>query len=195
VTGARRRCSSGGIETATWWGDDGDEDGELDHVREAGRFLVEELGVDLLVHLGDDEPDADVLRCLGPEVITVPGVFSARYKDPTVTNRVWTEFGSWRALLSHTPERHKYDLPEDPDPQALARVGEIDLLLHGHTHTPFVTEKGAAVIVNPGHLKSSDTKGHNASFACLDVQGRQLEVTVYALTTKSVLHNEVFTKP
>ncbi|MBN1918860.1 MAG: YfcE family phosphodiesterase [Verrucomicrobia bacterium] len=171
-----------------------DSHGELDHLLEAGRFLVEELGVDLIVHLGDDEDDADVLRDLGPEVITVPGVFSARYKDPAVENRVRTEFGPWRVLLSHTPERHKYDLPDDPDPQALVRAGEIDLLLHGHTHTPFVTEKGSAVIVNPGHLKSSDTKGHHASFACLEVQGRQLEVTVYALSTKSVLHNEVFTR-
>ena len=172
-----------------------DSHGETDHVREAGRFLVEELGVELLIHLGDDEPDADVLRGLGPEVVTIPGVFSDRYRDPEVTNRVRTAFGPWRVLLSHTPERHKYDLPEDPDPQALVRSGEIDLLLHGHTHTPFVSEKGGVVIVNPGHLRSSDKKGHHASFACLDVRDRQLEVTVYSLTTKSVLHNEVFTKP
>jgi len=172
-----------------------DSHGELDQVREAGRFLVEELGVDLIVHLGDDEPDADALRGLGPEVIAIPGVFGDRYRDPAVVNRVRTEFGPWRVLLSHTPERHKYDRPDDPDPQALVRAGEIDLLLHGHTHTPFVSEKGGVVIVNPGHLKSSDTKGHTASFACLEVQGRQLEVTVYSLGAKSVLHNEVFTKP
>jgi putative phosphoesterase len=172
-----------------------DSHGETDNVLEAGRYLADELGVDLIVHLGDDEPDAEAIRALGPELVTVPGVFSERYKDPAVTNRVRTEFGPWRVLLSHTPDVHKYDLPDDPDPQALVRSGDIDLLLHGHTHTPFVTEKGSVVIVNPGHLKTSDTKGHHASFACLDVHGRQLEVTVYALGTKSVLHSEVFNLP
>jgi putative phosphoesterase len=161
-------------------------------VREAGRFLAGELGVDLIVHLGDDEEDADVLRGLGPEVIVIPGVFSERYKDPAVTNRVRAQWGAWRVLLSHTPDRHKYDLPQDLDPQALVRAGEIDLLLHGHTHTPFVSEKNGVVIVNPGHLRSGDQKGHDASFACLEVRGRELEVTVYSLASKSVLHSEVF---
>jgi putative phosphoesterase len=172
-----------------------DSHGQLDNVREAGTFLARELGVDLIVHLGDEIEDAEVLDGLGPDVIAIPGVFSDQYKDPAVTNRVRTEWDGWRVLLSHTPERHKYDLAEDADPQALVRAGEIDLLLHGHTHTPFVSEKGGVVIVNPGHLKSSDTKGHGASFACLDIRGRQLEVTVYSLATKSVLHTEVFTKP
>ncbi len=171
-----------------------DSHGELDNVREAGRFLTEELGVDLIVHLGDDIEDAEALRDLGPEVIAIPGVFSELYKDPAVTNRVRTDWGAWRVLLSHTPDAHKYDLPEDPDPQALVRAGEVDLLLHGHTHTPFVSEKAGAVIVNPGHLKSSDKKGHGASFACLEVRGRELEVTVYSLASKSVLHSEVFTR-
>jgi putative phosphoesterase len=171
-----------------------DSHGELDNVREAGAFLADELNVDLIVHLGDDIEDVDALRGLGPEVVVVPGVFSDRYKDPAVTNRVRTDFGPWRALLSHTSEAHKNDLPEDPDPQTLVNRREVDLLLHGHDHIPYVASKNSVVMVNPGHLRGWDTKGHDASFACLEVRGRELEVTVYSLASKSVLHSEVFTR-
>jgi putative phosphoesterase len=172
-----------------------DSHGEVANVREAGAFLAGELNVDLIVHLGDDEEDADALRELGPEVIVIPGVFSERYKDPAVANRARTEFGPWRVLLSHTGEAHKNDLPEDPDPQALVDRREVDLLLHGHTHTPYIASKNGVAIVSPGHLRAWDTKGHDASFACLEVRGRELEVTVYSLAHKSVLLSEVYTKP
>ncbi len=168
---------------------------ELDNVRDAGAFLANELHVDLIVHLGDDEDDADVLRELGPDLIAIPGVFSDRYRDPAVPNRIRTEFGPWRVLITHTPDPHKNDLPGDPDPQALVRNHDVDLVLHGHTHTPFVSRRDDVVIVNPGHLRAWDNKGHDASFACLEVRGRELEVTIYSLAAKSILHTQVFTKP
>ncbi len=172
-----------------------DSHGELDNVREAGAFLAGDLKADLIVHLGDDEDDADVLSDGDPEVIAIPGVFSERYRDPTITNRIRTEFGPWRVLITHTLEPHKNDLPGDPDPEALIRNREVDLVLHGHTHIPLVSERGGVVIVNPGHLRARDKKGHDASLACLEVRGRDLEVTIYSLTGKSVLRSEVFTKP
>lgn len=172
-----------------------DSHGELDNVRNAGAFLADELQVDLIVHLGDDEDDADVLRELGPELIVIPGAFSDRYKDVDVPNRIITEFGTWRVLITHTPDPHKNDLPGDPDPEALVRNHDVDLVLHGHTHTPFVSRRDGVVIINPGHLRSWDKKGHDASFACLEVRGRELEVTLYSLGAKSVLDNQVFTKP
>lgn len=171
-----------------------DSHGELDNVRAAGAFLADELKVDLIVHLGDDEADTAPLEGLGPKVIVIPGVFSDRYKDPAVPNRITTEFGQWRVLITHTPNVHKYDLPGDLDPDAIIRNHAVDLVLHGHTHTPFVSERDGVVIVNPGHLRAWDKKGHDASFACLEVRGRELEVTVYSLATKSVLQSEVFSK-
>ena len=172
-----------------------DSHGELDNVREAGAFFADELKVDLIVHLGDDEDDAEPLKELGPDVIVIPGVFSARYEDADVPNRITTEFGDWRALITHTPDAHKNDLPGDPDPEALMKGRDVDLVLHGHTHIPFIGERGPVVIVNPGHLRPWDKKGHDASFACLEVRGRELEVTIYSLAGKSVLRSEVFTKP
>jgi len=172
-----------------------DSHGALDNVLEAGVFLADELKVDLIVHLGDDEDDAEALEGLGPKLIVVPGVFSDRYQDPAVPNRITTEFGAWRVLISHTIEAHPNDLPDDPDPEALIRHGEVDLVLHGHTHIPLVTERAAVVLVNPGHLRPQDKKGHDASFACIEVRGRELEVTIYSLAAKSILVSEVYTKP
>ncbi len=172
-----------------------DSHGALENVRAVGAFLTDELGVDMIVHLGDDIEDAEALEGLGPEVVAIPGVYSELYKDPAIVNRPRHTFGAWRVLLTHTLEVHKYDLPEDPDPELLIEGREVDLVLHGHTHAPFVSRRNGVVIVNPGHLRPEDTKGHDAAFACLEVRGRELEVTVYSLAHKSVLRNKVFTLP
>jgi len=172
-----------------------DSHGQLDNVREAGVFLANELHVDLIVHLGDDEDDAQVIEDLGPEVVAVPGVFSDRYQDAATVNRLRLDFDTWRALITHTPDRHRSDLPGDPDPEMLVRNREVDIVLHGHTHIPSILERNGVVIVNPGHLRPKDPKGHDASFAYLCVRGRELEATIYSLANKSVLQSMSFTKP
>jgi diadenosine tetraphosphatase ApaH/serine/threonine PP2A family protein phosphatase len=45
---------------------------------------------------------------------------------------------------------------------------DVDLLLVGHTHTPFVQTVGASLVVNPGSLGQPKTGSTKASYAIWD---------------------------
>ncbi|MEW6771368.1 MAG: metallophosphoesterase family protein [Bacillota bacterium] len=146
-----------------------DSHGELENLRTAARLLVEEWQAELLVHLGDECEDAAVLERLPVKVLQVPGVYCEHYLDPEITNRMLKEFSGYRVLFTHTPTAHKNDLPQDPDPVALAAQGKVDVIAYGHTHVPEIRAERKVLWINPGHLKEHDKKGYSPSFAVLDL--------------------------
>ncbi|MCD6085087.1 MAG: YfcE family phosphodiesterase [Desulfurococcales archaeon] len=168
-----------------------DTHGELDQVN----FLVGKLrGVepDLVIHLGDDSPDADPIVSAGFKVIRVPGVFEEVYKDFEVINRVVVKLSDWYVLLTHTPESHKNDLPTDPKPEELVSRKAVDAVFHGHTHIPRLEKVNGVVYLNPGHLKKSDKKGWPATYALVTVGDEELSIEVRNLSDDSVLLSKVF---
>ncbi len=168
-----------------------DTHGELDNVRK----LVEkarQLRPDIVIHLGDDSPDAEPLRELGATLYVVPGVFEPHYKDPQTKRRLIVEVENLKILLSHTDTKHQNDPPEERDPQEVLNSGEIDMLLHGHTHIPKVEIRNRKVIVNPGHLKTSDKKGYPPTYAVIDIDREKVYVRIVELfTDKEVVRLEV----
>lgn len=150
-----------------------DSHGNLDYLETAASYAVHKGQADVLIHLGDDYEDARVLNEFGRRLIRVPGVFSPKYQDTSVANRLLETFGPWDVLITHTAEKHPNDLPGDLDPQELAANRAMHLVLHGHTHTPRVERIEGLWFVNPGHLKREDKRGHPASFALLDLTDRK----------------------
>jgi putative phosphoesterase len=170
-----------------------DSHGETAHVRRAAEQMLS-LGVELIIHLGDDYDDASVLPGDKVRVIKVPGVFSAYYKDPAIPNRLVMQLNGIRVLVSHTHLSHANDLPSDPKPERLIADRAIDVVLYGHTHVYDIREESDIVFVNPGHLKREDRKGRRPSFASIDITGRRLESRIYDLNGNEVLHHtKVFT--
>ncbi|MDK2881059.1 MAG: hypothetical protein PWQ99_834 [Clostridia bacterium] len=172
-----------------------DTHGELENLREATRQLVEVHNVDKIVHLGDEWEDCQVFQEVPEvEVMIIPGVYAAQYRDPSIPNRIISTIEGWKILFTHTPEPHSNDLPEDPDPKELAAKQEIDIVAYGHTHIPAVEEKDYVLMVNPGHLKREDKKGHPPSYALLEVQPREVKVKIVELTNQKILVERTFTK-
>ncbi|MHB8903503.1 MAG: metallophosphoesterase family protein [Patescibacteria group bacterium] len=54
---------------------------------------------------------------------------------------------------------------------------KLDFIFHGHTHQPWLKNKGATIIVNPGNLAG---EFNEATFAFLDTASRKLELKVLA---------------
>ena len=63
---------------------------------------------------------------------------------------------------------------EPPLVKSLARSGEFDCVVHGHTHVPDVRREGAALVVNPGKAAALD-KGR-ATVAVLETETREARI-------------------
>ncbi len=158
-----------------------DSHGHIENLRRAVRAM-HEVGVDVIVHLGDDYDDVKALSDQeGTTIIQVPGVFSPYYQDPGIPNRVIAGWEGVRVLLTHTPEAHKNDLPIDLDPAEVIARGEVRLILSGHSHIPEVKEEGEVVWVNPGHVKDDDKKGYPPTYALLEITGIEIRVRIVDL--------------
>ncbi len=170
-----------------------DVHGELDNVK----LLIDKLrreNIDMVIYLGDDYGDVDLIEREGFKLIRVPGVYEEIYKKPEIPNRRIENIEGWRILLTHTETKHQNDLPADPDPQELLSKGEIDILLHGHTHIPKVEVRGRQLIVNPGHLKKSDKKGYPATYAIMDITSESIRIEIKELFTDRKLIELVLSK-
>lgn len=161
-----------------------DTHGHLTEMRLAASQMVERYAADVIIHIGDDSTDADELASLSVNVITVPGIFEARYRDPGVQNRVIHEFDGIPFLLTHTPTKDPHDKPSDIDPTEAAQDGDAKVVLYGHTHTPLISEKFGAIYINPGHLNKDDRRGEPSTFAIIETRASRLIVKIIELKGK-----------
>jgi hypothetical protein len=144
---------------------------------------LKSLGVQTLLHLGDDYRDLAVLAQAGLEVLGVPGLYCPEYRDPRIPNRRIVELAGLKFLLTHTAARSGYDGPEDLDPEMACY--EVDAVLFGHS-------QGVAWI-NPGHLRSRTDRGSPPSFALLHIFPPELRVQIFQLADGRPLQEKVFT--
>ena len=157
-----------------------DSHGHTDNVSRLAARLIQS-GIRTAIHLGDDYDDAEALREAGLELIRVPGVFSPYYQDPAIPNRIITELGGLKIMLTHADAPHENDRPEDRDPSGLAADEKPDLVFFGHSHRPALEDREGILWVNPGHLKPEDKKGAPPSYAVIDTDMTPPQVQILAL--------------
>lgn len=164
---------------------------QITNLNEAVEFL-KTLGVDVLVHLGDDYTDIDEIG--ETDVVRVPGVFSDAYQDTSIPNRMIAKFDGWQILLSHAVVSHDNDLPNDLKPEELIEKKKIDAVFYGHTHIPDIKQDKGIVFVNPGHLRNEDKKGYPPTFCFIQVNKDAMVVQIFLLKTKEVYKEKTFTR-
>ncbi|MDQ7825340.1 MAG: YfcE family phosphodiesterase [Candidatus Eremiobacteraeota bacterium] len=171
-----------------------DSHGNLPLLKKAGTMLRDTYHAEVIIHLGDDSIEAEVLKGRGCRVIEVPGVYEAAYEKSSIANRRIVLFDGWRFLVTHTKTAHEHDLPGDINPHDAAKNREIDAVLFGHTHIPGISEEEGIIFINPGHLKPDDKKGHPPSFAVVKTSERSLKASLIDLEKGTVTAERVFTK-
>jgi len=155
---------------------------------------LRETPINVTIHLGDDYQDAQPIIDAGFPVVRVPGTWTSEYQNPMIDNRRFDVFEGWRFFLTHTPDVHYNDLPEDSDPQAVLDNQQVDILCHGHTHRPEIVTQNGVVVLNPGHLKSPKDRGYWATFAEVDVTPTQLDIVIRDFDTRGVYTANRFKK-
>jgi uncharacterized protein len=108
---------------------------------------------DEIWHLGDvcSEDILDELSAIGARVIVVRGNCDSNFEWPLVVDLVR---GGLRLRLQHIPPD---ELP-----------GDIDVLLHGHTHVPRNERRGNVLFLNPGCV-TRPNRGSPPSVAWLEI--------------------------
>ncbi len=122
---------------------------------------------DLFIHCGDGCGDVETFRAVYPTVplIAVSGNCDAGNSDPV--QRV-LELDGFRVLVVHG---HRYAVKHGPEALFdFASAGGFDLVLFGHTHTPYCKRIGDLLLLNPGALAQRG----NLCFATLDITEDQL---------------------
>jgi putative phosphoesterase len=108
---------------------------------------------DEIWHLGDvcAEWILDELRAIGPRVTVVRGNCDSNFEWPLVVDLTR---GGVKFRLQHIP-------PERPP-------GDVDVVLHGHTHVPRNEKRGSVLFLNPGCVMRPN-RGAASSIAWLEI--------------------------
>lgn len=155
------------------------------------KYLVEEKKVPIIIHLGDDFDDVELLPEHPVKIIRVPGVFSPYYQDPNIPNRLIEEFEGWKVLVTHTLIAHHNDLPQDLVPEEVIQNREVQVVFYGHTHIPCLEQKEDIFYVNPGHLQSHDKKGYDPSYGLIEFKKDKIRAHIFDLyKNKPILYSE-----
>ena len=118
-------------------------------------------GADEIWHLGDVCSDMilDELRAVGPPITVVRGNCDSHFEWPLTVD---LKRGGLRFRLQHIP----------PEPRTLS--GDVDVLLHGHTHVPRNERRGNVLFLNPGCV-TRPNRGAPRSVAELRIDNGQVE--------------------
>ena len=131
---------------------------DLDHMRQ----VVEREQPDTVIHLGDHERDAEILRTEFPHIplYTVCGNCDLAPSSP-LTDVV--PLGPVKAFITHG---HAYNVNWSVDRLVYAaQEAGAKLALFGHTHEPMNVEIGGVQVLNPG----TAGKGRRLTWAMITV--------------------------
>ena len=123
------------------------------------RRLIDLAGeADEIWHLGDvcAETILDELQAIGPPVTVVRGNCDSNSEWPLVIDLVRSGL---KFRLQH--------IPPDKSP------GDVDVVLHGHTHVPRNEKRAGVLFLNPGCV-TRPNRGSPASVAWLEIEDKKI---------------------
>lgn len=136
-----------------------------DGTRLAGRALEAVSEADVVLHCGDfiTESVVDAFYEHAPEFYGVYGNVDDDDVQDRLPSERTVELDGVTVAMRHKPEGGDTGLA------MFGRERDADLVFHGHTHQPRVSDTGDIVIVNPG--SHADPRGNPAAHAELTLHG------------------------
>lgn len=163
-----------------------DSHGNFENLKKAGKIMLEDYKVDMIIHLGDDSHELEVLKDLHVALVKVPGIYEECYMGTEVPNRLIKDFSGWKCLLTHTKERHENDRADDINPEEVVKEKKVHIVFYGHSHIPAIAEEEGILFVNPGHLKDEDKKGFKPSYGIAEFLQEKINIKIMELEGKRI---------
>ncbi|RKJ05918.1 metallophosphoesterase [bacterium D16-54] len=126
------------------------------------QVIEEEKPLDMLIHLGDSEGSEVLIGEWVNEGCRLEMVMGNNDFFSSLDRELELELRGHRILLTHG---HYYNVSlgiEGIYQEALDR--ECDIAMYGHTHRPFLEERGGITILNPGSLSYPRQEGRKPSY-------------------------------
>ncbi len=138
-----------------------DTHGKLDNFRTA----VSSSGpFDLLIHCGDVEGDEERIRG-----IVGAGAMMVRGNNDFFTDlpsELTFNIEKYKVFMTHG---HRYNVSIGPEMiMEEARDRQVDIVMYGHTHKPFVDRRADLITLNPGSLSYPRQDGRRPSYVIME---------------------------
>ncbi len=120
---------------------------------------------DRMIHLGDSEVDVEILSQIANCPVDV--VAGNMDRDPILPIEQVIEVGGYRILICHG---HRANVNAGLlRLEYMAREREVDIVMYGHTHVPYLEQYDDMIILNPGSLSYPRPWGAQASYAVMKI--------------------------
>jgi putative phosphoesterase len=147
-----------------------DTHGNRKLMHQVADWMKEKHGVDLIIHVGDDYPDAQELGLAGHTVRMVPGLWCEEYHDGRIPKRIVIPCDGITISAAHAEK--------DLGATELA----ASIVLTGHTHVAKIEKLGRSVHVNPGHLKHPKLdRGQCPSYAIISTTPDEIAIAIHEI--------------
>lgn len=153
-------------------------DTHLSHIDDQFKNLAQSAfsNCDAIVHAGD-LTNREILDVFGDkELFAVHGnmcSFTTRTVLPE--SRTFSVDGYEFGLY------HGDGLGYDLETGLIARFGDADCIIFGHTHHPLVQQFGSVLLVNPGTFRGTGRYGSGGTYAIITVDGKGLKAAIHSL--------------
>lgn len=118
----------------------------------------------LIIHLGDGIKDLDEIKNLNKEKIILK-VRGNCDSDLSVPASLQYNIKKKRMFLTHG---NLFNVKKDLSYITTHAIeNHFDILLFGHTHTPFISKENGLLIMNPGSLR-----GENGTYGIIDINSK-----------------------
>ena len=147
-----------------------DTHGNRKLMHQVADWMKAKHGAELIIHVGDDYPDAKELALAGHNVRMVPGLWCEEYHNGRIPKRIVIPCDGITISAAHAEK--------DLGATELA----ASIVLTGHTHVAKIERLGRSVHVNPGHLKHPKLdRGQRPSYAIIVTALDSVAIAIHEL--------------
>lgn len=147
-----------------------DTHGNLKLMHQVADWMKTTHSAELIIHVGDNYPDAQELSLAGHNVRMVPGLWCDAYHDGRIPKRIIIPCDGITIAAAHA----------EKDLGAIELASTI--VLTGHTHVSKIEKLGRTVHINPGHLKHPKLdRGQRPSYAIISTEPASVTVTIHEI--------------
>ena len=140
--------------------------GNLDEV------LEREDQIDMLIHLGDVEHGDDYIEAMAKCPVYMIAGNNDYFSQLPAEREI--QIGKYRVWLTHG---HTYYVSMDTKRLRKAAMSrEVDIVMFGHTHRPYLDAQEDLTILNPGSLSYPRQEGRQPTYMVMEIAGEKVPV-------------------
>jgi len=124
-----------------------------------------EKDVDMVIHLGDIEGGEIYLDRLYYCPIHMVKGNNDYFSDLPMEKEI--KIGKYRVLITHG---HQYGVSMGPDHLITeGKLRGVDIVMHGHTHRPYLDSRSGIIALNPGSLTYPRQEGRRPAYMVMNI--------------------------